>query len=218
MNLVAVAATKLAADPVPRNHLPHRGLAFPDDARVVDVERDPQPIDASGMPRDRPVAQVQAEEIDVVGTEPLEAMLVRSAAHAGFATFFGNAIGVGKSAADPFTDRRPGDAGATCDLAVVQARLMQLQGRFYGGPIVHAEMRAEGIEPTRAFAPPVLSRCCLPVPARPLDHEIYRLGTGVRASRLDRTYVRQVNGSIGRQPSRHRRSISLECRPRAAIV
>jgi hypothetical protein len=106
-------------DAVGRNDTLHCGLAAADDRGMPYVERDPQAVYASGMPRDVSIAEVEAEEIDVLRREAVEIVLrVATASTAGSSTR--DLYCSGHPPMAPVDDRRPWDSCPPAYLAVVQ--------------------------------------------------------------------------------------------------
>ena len=54
------------ANPILWHHRTHRSSALLNDPRVSSIGRDTQPVDAFGMRRDRPVTEVEAEQVTVI--------------------------------------------------------------------------------------------------------------------------------------------------------
>jgi hypothetical protein len=81
VDVVAPPANKMNL--VVREDAADRFTGLVDHPRVAQVEADPQPVNATTVLRDAPVAQIDAEQVDVLGWKLAEVVLVSAATCAG---------------------------------------------------------------------------------------------------------------------------------------
>lgn len=174
-----VARSSQAADPPARHHLSDRRLDLVDDPRVPKVEDDSKAVDAASVRGDTAIPEIDAQQICVRLGQSLAVVLVVAAGLARSDTRI-----------TPSPSHRPAIQSRTAarDTPVWReiwemfspARWSSRTSDTRWDEYIGSCMRAEGIEPTRSFEPPGLSRCCLPVPARPQGPPILaRVGASI---------------------------------------
>jgi hypothetical protein len=109
---------------VPRGDGPYGRIALVHDARIRKVEVDAKPVDAARSRRDAAVAQIQAEQVAVVGWELVEGVLGMAADRAARRRRAGMP---GQSASEPVPDSADRQSRASRDPPGAQTLAPELE-------------------------------------------------------------------------------------------